>query len=60
MKVIITFKLCAETRGELIDTFGAQYREFRQVIEEVTATGGFGLPPEKILLRWLVESGRWE
>lgn len=60
MKAVITFKLTPESRGEMIDTFGAEYREFREVIELANLNGAFGLPPEKVTLRWVVETGRWE
>lgn len=59
MKVTITFKLTPESRGEMIDTFGLQYREFREIMEIFQSKGGFG-PAEKVEMRWLVESGRWE
>ena len=58
MTITITFKLTPETRGELIDTYGAQYRDFRATMEQAHAQGGFG-PPDKARLRWLLDSGRW-
>jgi hypothetical protein len=59
MKVTITFKLTPESRDEMIATFGGQYREFREIMEIFAGKNGFG-PAEKVEMRWLVESGRWE
>lgn len=60
MRLTLTLKLEAETQGELINTFGASAREFKQAVERVVATDGFAMiPPEKVELRWLVVGGRW-
>jgi hypothetical protein len=60
MRLTLTCKLSAETRGELIDTFGASAKEFKLAMEQVVAQQGFaGLPPEKVELRWIFETGRW-
>ena len=56
MLIQITFRLTPTTRGELIDTYGRTYREFRQHIEALQQAGV--LPPCSI--RWLLDSGRWE
>ncbi len=59
MKITMTFKLAPESRQNIIDTFAAEYRDFRSAMERVVANGGFG-DPTKITLRWLLESGRWD
>lgn len=56
MKVQITIKVTPESREEMIATFGAAYREFREYVEKLQAEGV--IPPGNI--RWLLESGRWE
>lgn len=58
MKVRLTFKLTPESRDELLGS-GKSYREFREMIERVTAQGAFG-PPAKITHRWLLDSGCWD
>lgn len=60
MKAIITFKLLAESKEEMINVFAGEYREFREVMELANSKGAFGLPPEKVEMRWLLESGRWD
>lgn len=60
MKAMITIKLCPESREELIASFGVQYRDFREQVEQATAQQGIcGLSPDKIQFRWLLESGKW-
>lgn len=61
MRVTITFKLEAESRGELIDKFGAEARDFKDTIEQtVQRMGGFaGIPASHVRLRWLLIGGQW-
>ena len=57
---LLTIRLAPESRQELIDTYGAQYRHFRQEVEQALRSGaGLQLPPTA-RIRWLLESGRWE
>ena len=61
MKATITIKLTPESKGELTDTFGGQYREFRETFEKaVQEHGVFSVPTKNVTLRWLVDSGKWE
>lgn len=60
MKAIITFKLTPESKEEAIQSFAASYRDFRAMIELANSKGAFGLAPDHVELRWMVETGRWE
>lgn len=61
MLVTLTVKLTAESQGELTHEFAREYREFREALEMVVARGAFlDLPPAKIELRWLLDSGWWD
>ena len=55
MRVELTVKVSASTRGELIDSFGTSYRKLREHYEK--------LVEEKILpadnIRWLLVGGQW-
>jgi len=55
VKIIVTFKLAAESRGELIDSFAGKVREFQEYVDRLVKDGI--LPAE---IRFLVVSGRWE
>lgn len=61
MRVTITFKLEAESRGELIDHFAATARDFKDTIEDATRRmGGFaGIPESHLKFRWLLIGGQW-
>lgn len=61
MRVTITFKLEAENRGELIDSFAGTARDFKNTIEQTIARmGGFaGIPLSHLRLRWLLIGGQW-
>jgi hypothetical protein len=59
MKIAITFKLTPESKDEMLLTYPKAYEEFREVMEMFKEKGGFG-EVEKVSLRWLLESGRWE
>jgi hypothetical protein len=59
MKIQLTIRLTPESRGEMIDKFGAQYRDYREQLEAAVQQGAFG-PPDKVNVRWLLSSGRWE
>ena len=58
MFVTVTIKAEAESKGELIDTFGAQVRTLRQHMDALREEGLFG-PPEQTELRYLVVGGGW-
>lgn len=60
MKAVITITLSAESRDETIHHFGDQYRKYREKLEQAVAAGNMGLPADKIVLRWLLKTGRWE
>lgn len=55
MHIEITVKVAAESRGELIDTFGGAYRAFREHLEQLQTDGVLPKTP----IRWLVVGGRW-
>lgn len=57
MRVQITIKLTPESRGEMIDKFGGEYRDFREYLERLAAQG---VLPTNTEFRWLLDSGRWE
>lgn len=61
MILTLTLKLTAETKGELIDTFAAHAQEFKTRFEDVITKDGFttDFPPEKVVLRWIFETGKW-
>lgn len=61
MRVTITFKLEAEHRNELINTFAASAREFKETIEMTRdRMGGFaGIPASHLKFRWLLIGGQW-
>lgn len=54
MYVTVTFKLEAETRGELIDDFGAKYEALRGYVEKLQADNI--LPAHEV--RWLLVGGQ--
>lgn len=60
MKAVITIRLTPESRDETIHHFGGEYRAYREAVEKAAAEGWFGLPADKLELRWLLSSGRWE
>lgn len=60
MRIQYTIKLTPESRNEMIHTFGAEYRVFRDRIEQAINQGHMGAGPEKVSVRWLLESGRWD
>lgn len=60
MKITVTIKCFPENKHECINVFGAEYRHFREWVEDATLAGIWGLPHDNVTLRWLVESGRWE
>ncbi len=62
MKVefLLTIRLTPESRGEMIDSFGAQYREFRDGVEASIASKQPIAIPHDTQVRWVLDSGRWE
>ncbi len=60
MILTITFKLTPESREEMIQSFPKQFTEFKEVMEIFNSRNGFGLPNEKVQMRWLVETGQWK
>jgi hypothetical protein len=60
VNLTITIKMTAQSKGELIDTFAATVREFKDAFERTVAADGFaGFPAEAVTLRWLVDAGVW-
>jgi len=59
MKTVITFKLAAQTRDELINTFAKEATAYRTVIETAHARGLLG-DPALTELRWLIVGGKWD
>lgn len=61
MKVefLLTIRLTPDTRQELIETFGANYRDFREHVEKQIAEGQvIQIPAQPTQVRWLLDSGR--
>jgi hypothetical protein len=58
MFVTITVKAEAESKGELIDTFGQQVNVLRKHFNELQKEGIFG-PPDQCEVRYLVIGGQW-
>ena len=56
MNVYMTFKLSAENRRELIDTFGGEVRVFQAHVKALQAAGVLPGGP----VRWLLIGGRCE
>lgn len=60
MKALVTIRLTAEDRNELINTFAGEVERFRPHVEKVIAEHGFiGLAPQDVTLRWLITGGAW-
>lgn len=59
MLITFTVKLTPESRQELIDKFGAEFRQFRAGFEQAVAVGAFG-DPARVRVRWLLDSARWQ
>lgn len=63
MKVefLLTIRCTPESRGEMIDTFGATYRHFREQIDASVASKlPIAIDPATTQIRWILNSGRWE
>lgn len=62
MKVesFLTLRCIPESREEMIATFAAQYRAFREEIETKAATGAAIEIPHDTPIRWLLITGRWD
>ena len=57
MKIEILIKVSAESRGELIESFAAKYKSFRDHIESLQAHGALPAHPP---IRWLLNTSAWE
>lgn len=61
MILTVTFKLTAESRQELIDTFGRDCLKFRDDIHAAIAEQGvLDIPGNKCIIRVLFEGGQWK
>lgn len=58
MFITVTIKAEAESKGELIDTFGAQVRNLRKHCEALRKEGIFG-PEDQCEVRYLIVGGKW-
>lgn len=58
MYCTVTIKMQAQSKGELIDTFGQQVAIARDHFEGLKREGVFG-KPENVELRYLVIGGGW-
>jgi hypothetical protein len=59
MQVTITVKLQAQSKGELIDTFGDSVRKYCKHFDVLKKQGTFGMPDD-VELRYLVVGGKWK
>ena len=57
MLTTITIKLAAESKGELIDSFGGHVQAARTHFDQCLQEGIFG-DPAKTVIRYLVEGGK--
>jgi len=56
--ITVTIKMEADSRQELIDTFGSHVRQCQAHFEQLREEGAFGLP-DKVEMRYLIIGGKW-
>jgi hypothetical protein len=60
MRIVLTVKMIAESKHELIDSFPRTVDEFKDRVTRGIQEYGFAeLPPSHVELRWLVQGGSW-
>jgi hypothetical protein len=58
VRITVTVKAEAESRGELIDSFGGQFSNMRKHFDSLKTEGVFG-DPERVAIRYVAIGGQF-